>query len=98
MYLPQAEKHTSSTVREILDELVLSLDTLLQGTEDSNQTAGSIGNAKKLIAALPLATDDFCTASNRMRNAVRYFNSGERGAAKYELRLLLASLRNNFRQ
>jgi hypothetical protein len=40
-----------------------------------------------------LATDEYHTAKNRLRNAHRYLLSQERGAARYELMLLAGSLR-----
>jgi hypothetical protein len=46
-----------------------------------------------LLDSLPLATGEYGTASNRLRNAHRYLVSQERGAARYELKLLSGSLR-----
>lgn len=41
-----------------------------------------------LLEALPLTTDEFAIAKNRLRNTVAYLHSGERKASLYELRLL----------
>jgi hypothetical protein len=45
-----------------------------------------------LLEALPLDTTDFGLAVNRLANARHYLESGECGAARYELRLLRRSL------
>ncbi len=43
----------------------------------------------QMLSSLPLATDVYGLAENRLANARRYLDSGEFGAARYELRLLL---------
>jgi hypothetical protein len=45
-----------------------------------------------VLEALPLTTAEFATARNRLENARSYLEAGERGAARYELRLLRRSL------
>jgi hypothetical protein len=45
-----------------------------------------------LLKALPLDTTEFALAVNRLVNARRYLESGEHGAARFELRLLRRSL------
>ena len=47
-----------------------------------------------MLAALPLSSDEFGLAGNRLNNARRYLQSAERGAAGYELRLLERTLQN----
>ena len=49
---------------------------------------------RDLLESLPLATDEYSTATNRLRNAHRYLVSHERGAARYERQLLSGSLRS----
>jgi hypothetical protein len=51
------------------------------------------GRVRDLLAALPLPSDEYAVAINRLANAERYLSSSERGAANYELQLLLGSLR-----
>jgi hypothetical protein len=48
--------------------------------------------ARLALEALPLGTGDFGTASNRLANARAYLETGEWGAACFELRLLLRGL------
>ena len=51
---------------------------------------------ESILHSLPLATDEYGLAQNRLRNARRYFQACEIGAARYELRLLMCSLRHRY--
>ena len=53
-----------------------------------------IADLRALLESLPLATDEFALAARRLQNADRYLRSRERGAARYELRLLDGSLKH----
>ena len=50
--------------------------------------------AREAIDALPLCTEVAATAHNRLNNARAYSDADERGAARYELRLLTKGLKN----
>ena len=52
----------------------------------------------KLLAALPLASSDYCTASNRLRNVQRFLVADEPGAASWELRHLSRSMQRHRHQ
>jgi hypothetical protein len=54
---------------------------------------GELGEVQALLEALPLSSDDFCRVSNNLKNAERYLESQERGAAAYELRLIAGTVR-----
>jgi len=45
-----------------------------------------------LLESLPLATNEFALAVNRLNNGRRHALEGETGAALYELQMLLRSL------
>lgn len=47
-----------------------------------------LDEARLLLESVPLSTDEFSLACNRLRNADRFEGSGERGAANWELRTL----------
>lgn len=47
---------------------------------------------ESLVAALPLSSEHYGQARNRLRNADCYVRSGERCAARFELKLLARSL------
>ena len=46
-----------------------------------------------LLEALPLDSTEFALAVNRLTNARHYLETGEHGAARYELHLLRRSLK-----
>ena len=54
----------------------------------------------RLLEALPLSSEEFATAVNRLDNARHYLAAGEGGAARFELRLLrsLTGLRPSARK
>ena len=47
-----------------------------------------------LLESLPLSTNEFGLARNRLKNAGRYMACAERGAAQYELKMLECNLRS----
>ncbi len=47
---------------------------------------------QQVLASLPMTTDEFGKAKNRLLNASRYAKTGEFGAAQFELRLLPTSM------
>lgn len=50
-------------------------------------------DAETIFSALPIAADEFAAVRSRLRNALRYYDGGESGAAIYELRLLAGLLK-----
>lgn len=52
----------------------------------------SWARARATLDAMPLGTDRYDVAVARLNNCLRYAQSGETGAAKYELRLLCGYL------
>jgi hypothetical protein len=46
-----------------------------------------------LLESLPLATAEFALASSHVKNAITYVRLGEPGAARFELRLILGTVR-----
>jgi hypothetical protein len=81
----------------ITDSLRLSLcqaldDLLAQALSDEHPIAG-IEQIGRMLEALPLGNAEFSLAVNRLANAQHYLQSGEPGAARYELHLLRQSLR-----
>jgi hypothetical protein len=70
------------------------LDRLLDQDEDGDANIDDLHAAELLLQTLPLASEPFGVAMNRLRNAYRYFEANEPGAAQYELRLLGGGLRS----
>jgi hypothetical protein len=86
-------KHTSFSVTEF-PRVVLceGLDELFEQLSDLKARIGCFDQLHSLLEALPLDTTQFGLAVNRLANARHYVESGEYGAARYELRLLRQSL------
>ncbi len=74
-------------------DLYETVQHLIANTENSREFAASIASADVILESLPFATAEFDLAKRRLENAVRYVASDEPGAAKFELRLLVGSLR-----
>ncbi len=71
------------------------LAILLSGNTANDQLE-DLAHIKLCVDSLPLATNEDGLAQNRIRNARRYYQGREVGAARYELRLLMCSLRRTF--
>lgn len=88
---------TQQQVRAIsTDGVVDSLFKCLKPLIDREKVAGVwkelLTEAALLLESLPLTTSEFSVATNRLNNARRYLESNERGAARYELGLLIGGL------
>jgi hypothetical protein len=81
-----------STPDEAKDLLVRSLNQLVGQETDSHALTGKLTEASALLESLPLSTTEFGVATNRLQSVFRYLESGECGAASYELRLLTRGL------
>jgi hypothetical protein len=68
------------------------LSTLCERAARGAPTLAEWDAAREAIEALPLAAGEAATARNRLANARRYLDAGQREAAGYELRLLTRSL------
>jgi hypothetical protein len=68
------------------------LDGLLGLAFDHESSVICTGRLRPLLEALPLDTTEFGLAVNRLKNAQHYMETGEHGAARFELRLLRRSL------
>ena len=81
-----------STPDERKVHLVRFLNQLVVRETDSHAFTGRLTEASALLESLPLSTTEFGVATNRLHSVFRYLESGECGAARYELRLLTRGL------
>jgi hypothetical protein len=88
--LRKLQTATPDTIRQ---ELLQTIEHLLQCLHRESAVLDDLQEVRDLLDSLPLASDEYATAFNRLRNAHRYLVSQERGAARYELQLLAGSLR-----
>ncbi len=59
---------------------------------DKNSGPERLLETQVMLETIPLSTSEFDLATRRVVNARRYVQSGELGAAKYEMRMLLGML------
>ena len=90
-----------STSHKPLNSFVPGHDLLdrLQQSErriDTRQAdaANHVAQAVQVLESLPLSTEEYGMALNRLRNCVHYLKQGEWGAAGYENRLVYTWLRS----
>jgi len=81
---------TPDTIRR---ELFQSVQHLLRLIRRGHDVLGELQEVRDLLESLPLASGEYSTATNRLRNTHRYLVSEERGAARYELQMLTGMLR-----
>ena len=82
-----------ATVESIRGTLVRHLQQLIDRSLALTAGDDALLDAVALLNGLPLSTSEFAVAMNRLRNAHRYLTANEPGAARYELRLLMCSVR-----
>ena len=87
-------KFVQTTLEQIYSHATACLDALIDQASSGTPPAESWDVARKALEALPLATEEAAVMRNRLANAQSYLEAGERGAARYELRLLACSLAN----
>lgn len=69
-----------------------SVETLRAKFSHDGGSAVGFEQARQDLETLALTNEEFSLAVNRLANAQHYLRGGERGAACFELRLLLQSL------
>ena len=82
----------SATLQSVFRPVLNALGELIQRLENRCATNGQVHELQALLDALPLSSDEFGLACNRLRNAHRYLLAREPGAAKWELNALKRSL------
>ena len=88
--LRKLQTATPDTIRQ---ELLQTIEHFLRCLHRKSAVLDDLQEVRDLLDSLPLASDEYATASNRLRNAHRYLVSQERGASRHELQLLAGSLR-----
>jgi hypothetical protein len=85
----ESDPLATSSVRTQLSDRIR---TLLHHARTGACADVDFTDARRVLECLPLTQAQFATATNRLANAHTYLQTGERGAALFELRLLLRSL------
>jgi hypothetical protein len=89
---------TATTAAQITQSVNQCLGRLLQKRSLDGAAQGDFAAARSMLEAMPLATDQFGLACTRLQNAQHYLRYTEPGAAWYELRLLVSSLKSGEQQ
>jgi hypothetical protein len=89
--LQQTIKH--GHVESLFDDALELAATLLRSHGLGGLKRRSFCGMAERLAALPLATVEYAVISQRLKNALVYCQQEERGAAAFELRLLIGHLR-----
>jgi hypothetical protein len=76
----------------VWEAAIATLEALAENVKHGN-VDGQLGEVQALLEALPLSSGDFSRAANNLKNAERYLQSNEYGAAAYELRMLTGAVR-----
>jgi hypothetical protein len=85
-------KSVRATLEQIHSHAAACLDALVEQVSSDTTTADSWDVARAALEALPLATEEAAIMRNRLANPRTYPEAGERGAARFELRLMSCGL------
>ena len=92
--MPSQREFVVTSSDQMRTELMQMLRNLLERLHVGNIWADGLLEALEMLHALPLTSHEFGVATNRLNNARRYLFANELGAARFELQLLLGSLKN----
>jgi hypothetical protein len=94
---PVAENHNGKVIhrtialspyQQRMRVLELTVQLLIARTSMGDYWAEGLRDVAKLLAALPIPTAEFASATRHLQNAVSYCQENEFGAATFELRAL----------
>jgi hypothetical protein len=86
------KKPAAGNVEQIRAHAFTCLAKLIVQVFSAGCATAEFQEAREALEALPLTTAEITIARNRLNNAQHYLQSGECGAAQYELRLLRRNL------
>lgn len=88
------EIDTQVTLSSVFQPVLGAMAGLAKKLGHGSAIGGEVNHLESFLETLPLKSDDFGIACNRLRNARRYLESNERGAARWEMNALANQLRN----
>jgi hypothetical protein len=93
MFLPdQPNVSRSSLVSAAFARLVHAGKRLLADISNNSRDSRHYDEVRELLATVPLSTGEYAVAILRLQNAMRYACRGQKGAALYELIMLVRNL------
>ena len=84
---------TAVTTQQIDQTVIQSLGRLQQKRQLDDTAHDDFATIRVMLETIPLPTDQFDLACTRLKNAQHYLRHTEPGAARYELQLLVSSLK-----
>ena len=93
MYRPTNTQHFH-TLADLERKAIRGVESLIRVVSRNAESDDGFDRVKALLESLPLSTHEFAVAASRLVNARRYVVADERGAAAYELKLLIGGLGN----
>ena len=85
---------SKSKMSELSAQVAKQFNRLFEDSTDTTSKLRALTNIQKLLECFAIGTYQFDLAIARVTNAKRYLESGETGAAKYEVRMLFGGLKN----
>ena len=89
------KKSPQSKLNEVSCQAAAQLKKLLVDSADSSLKLPALRNLRKLLECMAMGTYQYDVAVARINNAERYLESGEPGAAKFEIRMLFGGLQSD---
>jgi len=90
------QKQHATSLQDMFAPMLKLLTKLTQQLREGLSGNTELEDMRFLLETLPLTTEQFGLATNRIQNAYRYFKASERGAARWELDALRQQLKNQF--
>ena len=88
----QSKTNSSGTYEATFQPILSALSAISQQLGRGSTSSHTADELNAMLETLPISTDDFGIASNRIRNAQRYLASKEVGAARWELNAMRQQL------
>ena len=82
-----------SQLENICRQAEQQFSSLFANMKNAARLMGDLRNLRDLIDCIPMGTSEYDVTVSRINNAQRYLESFEQGAAKYEIRQLVRTLR-----
>ena len=82
-------RHAShATIADYYHFVRTLVEQLIEGTFTGPISSNELSLVAEMLQTLPWSYDEFSLANRRLANVLNYLNTGEFGAARYELQLL----------
>lgn len=90
--MSRVERLDTASPQDLLQRILAALMLLHKKVTDGRRTDGELDAIEGMLETIPLTSEEFGLALNRLRNARRYLASAERGAARWELKMMRKQL------